>query len=491
MQIQDKYNQLVFIARIVLSSALFYFSVSCEKKDRHEEGEKLAKVQCASCHMFPEPSILTRRVWGEKILPNMGLMIGMSHGPIYNYGDAETQANLNPTLSQEDWDKIVHYYLNESENSIAKYPIENQEVSYLFEPHLFAIDTLSVLSMTTYDQNRERLFLGNADSFELLTLDVTGIILNKEKLQSPPVKIAFKDSLDYILTIGNLNPSDETEGKLKIGRNSIEGLARPVDFLIHDINLDGHDDVFVCNYGNNSGDFSLYENLKNGSYNKRVIHPLSGAIKVEMTNMDEDSENEIVVLFAQEHESIMIWDYENGSFVGKKAVQYQPAFGSVDFQLKDMDGDGLKDIIIGNGDNSDLSTVLKNFHGVRVLLNKGDKEFVEDYFLPMHGVSKIMAEDFDLDGDTDILAISNFGDFTNPNFKSVQLLSNEGELKFKSKYINGLPEFRWQTIDKSDYDEDGDLDVFLGGFNLNIGPKESEIHDKKNISWVKLENKLN
>ena len=232
---------------------------------------------------------------------------------------------------------------------------------------------------------------------------------------------------------------------------------RPVDFLINDINLDGYDDVFVCNYGNNVGDFSLFENLKNDTYNKRIIHPMSGAIKVEMTNMDADEENEIVVLFAQEHELIMIWDYENNSFVGKKVVQFQPAFGSVDFQLRDMDGDGLKDIIIGNGDNSDLSTVLKNFHGVRVLLNRGDKEFSEDYFLPIHGVSKIMAEDFDLDGDTDILTISNFGDFSNPKFKSVQLLLNEGELVFKPKYINGLPDFRWQTLDVSDFDKDGDL----------------------------------
>ncbi|MGB5668051.1 MAG: VCBS repeat-containing protein [Maribacter sp.] len=322
-----------------------------------------------------------------------------------------------------------------------------------------------------------------------MTLDIDGQILSSEKLKSPPVKIVFKDSLDYILTIGILSPSDEAKGKLKIGDNSIEELIRPVDFLIYDVNLDGYDDVFVCNYGNNVGDFSLFENLRNGTYNKRIIHPLSGAIKVEITNMDADEENEIVVLFAQEHELIMIWDYENNSFIGKKVVQFQPAFGSVDFQLRDMNGDGFKDILIGNGDNADLSTVLKNFHGVRVLLNKGNQEFSEEYFLPIHGVSKIMAEDFDLDGDTDILTISNFGDFSDPKFKSVQLLMNEGELIFNPKYINGLPDFRWQTIDVSDYDKDGDLDVFLGSFNLNVGPEESNISDRENISWVKLENK--
>ncbi|RKN80922.1 FG-GAP repeat domain-containing protein [Ulvibacterium marinum] len=479
----------ISISHIVLGIGFFLFLANCTTENKHAEGKELAKTNCASCHMYPDPQILPRRVWGEKVLPNMGLLMGMSHGPIYTYGDTESNTNLKPTIAQEDWDKIVHYYINESESSIPKYLIEDQGYTNVFEPHIFSLDSLPLITMTTYNEKSGSLFLGNGSSSTLLTLDTNGEILNSEELDSPPIKIVFKDSLDYILTIGNLNPSDEAKGKLKIGNNVIEELIRPVDFLIYDINLDGYDDVFVCSYGNNIGDFSLFENLRNGTYKKRVIHPISGAIKVEITNMDDDDENEIVVLFAQEHELIMIWDYENNSFIGKKAVQFQPAFGFVDFQLRDMNGDGLKDIIIGNGDNSDLSTVLKNFHGVRVLLNKGDKEFSEDYFLPIHGVSRIRAEDFDLDGDTDILTVSNFGDFSNSQFKSVQFLSNEGELKFEPKYIHRLPDFRWQTLDVSDYDKDGDLDVFLGSFNLNVGPEESDISNKKDISWVKLENK--
>ncbi|WP_155599088.1 FG-GAP repeat domain-containing protein [Zobellia amurskyensis] len=450
----------------------------------------MAEFHCATCHLAPEPAIVPRRVWGEKILPSMGLKMGMSHGPIYSYGDGETLEDLEPTMSQEDWDKIVHYYLNESESTIPKYLIKDQEKSTLFEAHLFSQDSLSVLSMTSYNDENGNLFLGNASTSELLTVDAKGHILSNEKLDSPPVKVAFKDSLDYVLTIGFMNPSDEAKGKLKIGNNIIDGLIRPVDFLIHDINSDGYDDVFVCNYGNNIGDFSLYENLKNGTYSKKIIHPLSGAIKVQMANMDDDDKDEIVVLFAQEHEYIMIWDYGNNTFSGQKVVQFQPAFGSVDFQLRDMNGDGLKDIIIGNGDNSDLSTVLKNFHGVRVLLNRGNLGFTEDYFYPIHGVSKVVVEDFDLDGDNDILTVSNFGDFTDPKFRSVQFLLNEEELKFTPKSINGLPDFRWQTIDVNDFDNDGDLDVFLGAFNLEIGPKQSSISVNQNISWARLENTL-
>ncbi|SDM29858.1 FG-GAP repeat domain-containing protein [Kriegella aquimaris] len=491
MRNTGKLKKGILISQIVSGIAAILFFTGCAKEKKHAEWEKSAKTNCASCHMYPDPSILPRKVWGEKVLPNMGYRMGMSHGPIYTYGDPDSHKDLNPTMPQEEWDKIVHYYLNESVHKIPIDTIQHQKVSALFKPHVFLLDSLPLITMTSYDEKTGNLFLGNASSSTLLTLDTNGAILNSDLLESAPVKIVTKDSLNYMLMIGSLNPSDEPKGKLKIGDNVIEGLIRPVDFLIYDINLDGYDDVFVCNYGNNIGDFSLFENLRNGTYKKRVIHPLSGAIKVEVKNMDADEANEIVVLFAQEHESIMIWDYKNDTFIGKKAIQFQPAFGSVDFQLKDMNGDGLTDIIIGNGDNSDLSTVLKNFHGVRVLLNNGNKEFSEDYFYPFHGVSKIEADDFDLDGDTDILAISNFGDFSNPNFKSVQLLLNEGGLRFEPKYIDGLPDFRWQTIDVSDYDKDGDLDVFIGSFNLNVGPKESDISERKNVSWVKLENTLN
>ncbi|MCK0188944.1 VCBS repeat-containing protein [Arenibacter sp. F20364] len=477
------------MSAIVLGMGLLFLLVGCGKKNRHAEGEKLAKIHCASCHMFQNPETLPRKVWGEMVLPNMGLKMGMSHGPIYTYTDTDSAKILNPTLTQEEWDKIVHYYLNRSENSIPKYSTQDQMVDHIFEPHIFMLDSLPLITMTWYNEELNNLILGNGSNSTLITLNMDGEILKTKTLESPAVKMIQKDSLDYLLTIGHLNPSDEAKGKLQIGDSAIEGLIRPVDFLIHDINSDGYDDVFVCNYGNNVGDFSWFENFGNSSYNKKIIHPLSGAIRVEITNMDADEEDEIVVLFAQEHELMMIWDYDKNSFNGKKVVQFQPAFGSVDFQLRDMNGDGLKDIIIGNGDNSDLSTVLKNFHGVRVLINKGDKEFSEEYFMPVHGVSKIMAEDFDMDGDTDILTISNFGDFTDPKFKSVHLLINEGGLKFKPKYINGLPDFRWQTLDVADYDQDGDLDVFIGSFNFKAGPVESNISDKGNISWVKLENK--
>lgn len=472
----------------ILFIALIIFS--CKEEPKHSEGKRLAEIHCATCHLFPEPEILPRKVWGEKIMPNMGLKMGMSHGPLYSYGDSESTKNLKPTLPQEDWNKIVHYYINTSESKTPTYPIQTIETSSIFKTYTYTYDSIPLVSMTTFDKTTGNLLLGDALSSSIVTINNSGDIIETEKFKSPPVKAITKDSLKYILTIGHLNPSDDAKGALKIGNSLIDSLIRPVDFLVKDIDKDGLDDIFVCNYGNAIGNFSIYKNNGSQNYSQEIIYPLSGSIKVEMTNIDDDANEEIVVLFAQEHEIFMVWDYENNTFTGKRVAQFQPAFGSVDFELKDMNMDGLKDIIVGNGDNSDFSTVLKNFHGIRVLLNMGNSEFKESYFYPMHGVSKLKVEDFDMDGDMDIMAISHFGDFTNTSFKSVQLLTNEGNLKFTPHQIKGLPDFRWQTMDVVDYDNDGDKDVFIGSFNLDIGPQESDISQKPKVAWIKLENLL-
>ena len=40
------------------------------------EGEQLARMYCATCHSFPEPSILPKRSW-RFLLPYMGFRMGV------------------------------------------------------------------------------------------------------------------------------------------------------------------------------------------------------------------------------------------------------------------------------------------------------------------------------------------------------------------------------------------------------------------------------
>ena len=198
-----------------------------------------------------------------------------------------------------------------------------------------------------------------------------------------------------------------------------------------------------------------------------------------------------MALFAQETESLYVFVYEINAFSIKKIVQFHPAFGVNDFQLEDMNNDGLLDVIISNGDNADYSEVLKNYHGIRIYLNEDNYTFSESYFYPYHGTSKVEVVDFNLDGKQDVLAISNFGDLTDPNFENIVLLINTGDLEFSPTRIADVPRCGWQTIDVKDFDNDGDKDVFVGAFNIKLGPPESIPKKQENISWILLKNRTN
>jgi mono/diheme cytochrome c family protein len=47
------------------------------QSDTKSEGEALAKKNCASCHKFPDPSLLDKKTWKEGVLPEMSLRLGL------------------------------------------------------------------------------------------------------------------------------------------------------------------------------------------------------------------------------------------------------------------------------------------------------------------------------------------------------------------------------------------------------------------------------
>lgn len=96
-------------------------------------GEQLARLHCAACHPFPDPSQLDKRSWVEGVLPVMGHRFGF-YGPggrpkLIEAGVAGRlveRANIyptEPTLAREDWEKIVNFYRERAPDSlVAPFP---------------------------------------------------------------------------------------------------------------------------------------------------------------------------------------------------------------------------------------------------------------------------------------------------------------------------------------------------------------------------------
>jgi hypothetical protein len=72
-------------------------------------------------------------------------------------------------------------------------------------------------------------------------------------------------------------------------------------------------------------------------------------------------------------------------------------------------------MVTANGDNADYSIVLKNYHGIRVHINQGNNEFKETFFYPVYGATRLLAEDFDQDGDIDFAIRAGCVDIHRPN----------------------------------------------------------------------------
>jgi hypothetical protein len=136
------------------------------------------------------------------------------------------------------------------------------------------------------------------------------------------------------------------------------------------------------------------------------------------------------------------------------------------FSMHDFNGDGRLDIVYVNGDNFDFSRVLKPYHGVRILENKGSNAFRERFFFPVYGAARAEVADFDKDGDLDILATSTFADFERHPERGIMFLENAGGYAFRPYAFTIASGNHWNLTATADVNGDGWLDVLIGAMDL-------------------------
>jgi hypothetical protein len=140
----------------------------------------------------------------------------------------------------------------------------------------------------------------------------------------------------------------------------------------------------------------------------RVLDDRHGAIHVPVADIDGDGKLDFVALISQEHETVVAFvNQGDGSF--RKETIYtapHPAYGSSGIQLADLHGNGKFDVLYTNGDSLDPPFLLKPYHGVHVLENRGHFPFEHRQLTSMYGVMRAVAADFTGRGKKDIIAVS-------------------------------------------------------------------------------------
>jgi len=434
--------------------------------------------------MFPEPALLDKRTWRTGVLPQMAQRLGVPAPSLFAEMHRDpAMVVLTKAVSQPDWEKIVAYYLEHAPDTLPRptLPAEPQ-----LDPPLFATGPLiprmqssAIITLLKTDSVNQRIFVGEAASNTLRVFDFDRHLKASLTLSSPPTDVISEKDRLLVLESGRLEPNDEPkgalaqygvarDGSLHFAKILIDSLFRPV--FVGDVDFTGHGrkDYVICEFGNNRGRLALYRE-DGGTYRRHVLDATPGAIRFEVLDLTGDGFPDIVALFAQGDERIVLFANDGtGDFSGARKVlaRFPPIYGSMYFTMRDFNGDGKPDILYVNGDNFDYSRVLKPYHGIRILENGGRNNFTERYFFPIYGAAQAVVADFDKDGDLDIVTTSNFADSARHPERGIMYFENVGRYQFKPYAFSIARGNQWNVMATADLNRDGWPDVLIGAMDL-------------------------
>lgn len=468
-------------------------------------GVELAQIHCASCHTFPAPDLLDKATWEKGVLPEMAYRLGVKpfSDKMMSMDPDEVMLLVRgnvypatPLLVEEDWQKIVQYYL---ENAPEK-PLPQEAKAAITEGlPFFEIKSLPapnartpMVSMVKIDTANGQLYVSRRDKNVLEIYNNALKKIDSIQIQSPVADMIYSNTAEVLLLqMGIMDPNDQKAGKLieiaaqKQATTLLDSLQRPVQLTLHDLNQDGTPDYLLCNYGNELGQLAWYDGK---TQEEHVLKPLPGARITHLQDMNGDGLKDIIVLMCQSRESISIfYNRGKGKFEEKIVLEFPPVYGSSYLELADMNNDGHLDILYTNGDNADYSYVLKKYHGLRIFINDGKNQFLEQYFYPSYGASQVRAADFDADGDLDLAMISFFNEETAKPNEGFLFFENQGNLTFKTTTFSAAAQGKWLVMDVGDLDRDGKPDIVLGNFR-KPGLGQSALGNEKMVSVVWLRN---
>jgi VCBS repeat protein len=428
--------------------------------------------------MFPQPALLDKQTWRTAVLPQMGQRLGVPTKSLFAAMSRDPEmVVLTKAVSEPDWEEIVAYYLEHAPDTL---PPQSLPAEPRLDPPVFSagpfiprMQSSAIITLLKADTVNERLFVGEAGSNAFRVFDFTGHLQASLTLGSAPTDVITEKDRLLVLESGRLEPNDEPkgtlvqydvarDGSLRRSKVLIDSLFRPV--FVRQV----AEDFVICEFGNNRGRLALYR-ADGATYQRHVLDASPGAIRFEILDLTGDGLPDIVALFAQGDERIVVLANDGtGGFASRPKVlaRFPPIYGSMYFTMRDFNGDGKPDILYVNGDNFDYARVLKPYHGIRILENDGRNNFSERYFFPMYGAAQAAVADFDKDGDLDILTSSNFADSTRHPERGIMFLENTGRYAFQPYAFSVASHDQWNVLATGDLNGDGWVDVVAGAMDL-------------------------
>ncbi len=293
------------------------------------------------------------------------------------------------------------------------------------------------------------------------------------------VDIDGDGDLDILVAcMGQLFPSNDKIGSVVILENDgkqnftphvvLDHVARATDVRAADFNGDGRLDLIVGQFGYDDGETRWMENLGNWQFRSHILQSLSGVIHAIPVDIDKDGDMDVVSLVSQEWEEIYVFENDgHGNFKSHLVWgSTNEDYGSSGIRIVDMNRDGLTDILYTNGDAFDyLPPRPRPWHSVQWLENKGNFKFEHHPIGKFNGASGAVAADVDGDGDLDVVAVSCYNFWDQPESQSIIWFENDGKMNFTEHDIAHSPT-HLISLETADLNNDGKPDFVTARMNV-------------------------
>ncbi len=283
--------------------------------------------------------------------------------------------------------------------------------------------------------------------------------------------------LDLLVAcMGEVFPNNDKIGSVVILENDgtqnftkhviAERIARVTDIRAGDFDGDGRLDLAVGQFGYDQGEIRWMRNLGGWQFESKTLLNLSGTINVCVADLNGDRTLDIVALVSQQWEEVHLFENDGkGHFTSRILFgSTNEDYGSSGLSLCDLNRDGRPDILYTNGDGFAYADPGKRpWHGVQWLENVGGGSFRYHRVADMPGAYSPVGIDLEGRGVMDIVCVSGFNDWSNPQAAALVVFRNDGKMNFTPHVLAHAP-IQLITCAAGDLDGSGRPSIVTAGF---------------------------